>query len=185
MVDLLLKNAYIITPFMKIKNGFVAINRGKITFIGKDKEYNDYVQKKSLREINIQGKYLVPGFFDIHTHGGAGISHDKIDNVSQLVLDFFPEYNFSNLNSRKERLTIEHLLTMGSGLDWSETPIDDDLRRMAFSLDSIQFILDSYMAFEPGTGFEYNSGASHLLSAIIQQTTGNTTLEFAQKYLFI
>jgi len=115
---------------------------------------------------------------------GIAINEGFIDSIDQSVLDFFPEYNFSNVNSRKERMTLEHLLTMTCGLYWSEVPDNDDLRRLAFSLDSVQFILDQRMSISPGNGFRYNSGASHLLSAIIQQITGNATLEFAQKYLF-
>ena len=40
------------------------------------------------------------------------------------------------------------------------------------------------MAAEPGTRFNYNSGNSHLLSTIIQQQSGMSTLDFAQKHLF-
>jgi CubicO group peptidase (beta-lactamase class C family) len=40
------------------------------------------------------------------------------------------------------------------------------------------------MAAEPGTRWNYNTGASHLLSAIIQETTGMTELAFAEEHLF-
>jgi CubicO group peptidase (beta-lactamase class C family) len=40
------------------------------------------------------------------------------------------------------------------------------------------------MAEPPGNRFEYCNGASFLLSAIIQETTGRSALEFAQEHLF-
>jgi CubicO group peptidase (beta-lactamase class C family) len=50
--------------------------------------------------------------------------------------------------------------------------------------DWVQYVLDRPMAAEPGSEFHYCSGCSHLLSAIIQETTGIETLAFAQTHLF-
>jgi hypothetical protein len=58
------------------------------------------------------------------------------------------------------------------------------LEEMAQSPDWVQFMLDLPMAEEPGTYFEYCNGASFLLSAIIQVTTGMPALEFAEQHLF-
>ncbi len=40
------------------------------------------------------------------------------------------------------------------------------------------------MEYEPDEVFHYNTGASHLLSGIVQETTGRTTLDFATEHLF-
>jgi CubicO group peptidase (beta-lactamase class C family) len=45
-------------------------------------------------------------------------------------------------------------------------------------------MLDLPMAEEPGTHFEYCNGASFLLSAIIQEATGMSALDFAKEHLF-
>jgi hypothetical protein len=50
--------------------------------------------------------------------------------------------------------------------------------------DWIQAALDRKVIAEPGTQFCYDSPGMHLLSAILQQATGMTELEFARKYLF-
>ena len=55
---------------------------------------------------------------------------------------------------------------------------------MVHSPDWVQFLLDLPMVADPGIKWEYNSGASHLLSAIIQRTTGMSALDFAYQYLF-
>jgi len=70
------------------------------------------------------------------------------------------------------------------GLYWHEEVSNDDLRRMYFSPDTIQYILDSPMVTEPGEYYQYQSGTSHLLSAIIHKTTGKSAREFAFTHLF-
>jgi CubicO group peptidase (beta-lactamase class C family) len=48
----------------------------------------------------------------------------------------------------------------------------------------VGFVLDQSMATAPGTAFSYSSGASHLLSAIVQEATGTRTIYFATDHLF-
>ena len=50
--------------------------------------------------------------------------------------------------------------------------------------DMVQHILDLPMASEPGREFGYNSGGSHLLSALLTQRTGQSAEEFARQQLF-
>jgi CubicO group peptidase (beta-lactamase class C family) len=121
----------------------------------------------------------------------VGIAMDQgyIQSVDQPVLSFFPERTVANLDSRKEALTLEHLLTMTDGLDWltkdfRTVSAGDTWPEMRQSGDWVQFVLDRSMAEEPGTRWNYNDGASHLLSAIIQETTGMTALELAEEHLF-
>jgi CubicO group peptidase (beta-lactamase class C family) len=45
-------------------------------------------------------------------------------------------------------------------------------------------VLDRPMVSEPGREFNYCSGCTHVLSAILQATAGETTLDFAQTHLF-
>ena len=51
---------------------------------------------------------------------GIAIDQGYIDGVDQTVLSHFPERTFSNLDPAKQAMTIEHLLTMTSGLSWPE-----------------------------------------------------------------
>jgi len=55
---------------------------------------------------------------------------------------------------------------------------------MRQSDDWVRFMLELPMAEAPGTRFEYCNGASFLLSAIIQETTGMSALAFAEEHLF-
>jgi len=99
-------------------------------------------------------------------------------------MDFFPEYRVTNQDQRKGRITIEHLLTMTSGIDWPQYGPNNISDLMGKSGDWVKFILDRPMAAEPGSRFNYSNGDSHLLSAIIHRATGETALDFGWKYLF-
>ncbi|MFX0173450.1 MAG: serine hydrolase domain-containing protein [Candidatus Hodarchaeota archaeon] len=107
-----------------------------------------------------------------------GIAIDKgfIASLNQKLLEFFPNRTIANLDEQKQGITLKHLLTMTTGLDlsllWSEEE------------DPIQGILDLPMNSNPGMKWYYSNGPVDLLAAIIEICTGNSTLEFAQKYLF-
>jgi CubicO group peptidase (beta-lactamase class C family) len=121
---------------------------------------------------------------------GIAIDKDFIDNTSQTLLSFFPNYTIANLDEHKERITLRNLLTMRSGLPWDETSApfnspENDVYQLNFnSSGGVQYVLDFPMEHEPGVVFHYNTGASHLLSAIVQETTGMPTLDFAEENLF-
>lgn len=108
-----------------------------------------------------------------------GIAIDKgyIEGIGQPVLDFFPDREVANLDSRKQDMTLEDLLTMTSGFDLPPAEIPQNP-------DWVQVMLDVPMGYEPGTRFEYHPMVSHLLSAIITATTGKDALSFAQQNLF-
>ena len=64
--------------------------------------------------------------------------------------------------------------------------MDDEttLSDMRASKDWVQFALDRKVVREPGTSFVYCGLQMHLLSAILQEATGMTALEFARAHLF-
>ncbi|MHA2300577.1 MAG: serine hydrolase domain-containing protein, partial [Candidatus Thorarchaeota archaeon] len=145
-------------------------------------------------------RYFMPVLYDVDdthiiysctksvTSSLIGIAIDKgyIDNTSQLLVDFFPDMYIDNLDSRKESITLEHVLTMTSGLEWDEESYDEpnDYFGMTDSDNWVQYVLNKTMLADPGTTFYYNTGGSHLLSAIINRTTGMSTMDFAIENLF-
>jgi len=115
---------------------------------------------------------------------GIAVGEHKLRSVRQPVLSLFPGRNVGNRDERKDRMTVEDLLTMTSGLDCHVDHAEITLREMRESKDWVQFMLDRPMLAEPGSKFEYCSGGMHLLSGIISQTTGSSALEFARRELF-
>ncbi|UCD09465.1 MAG: serine hydrolase [Dehalococcoidales bacterium] len=114
---------------------------------------------------------------------GIAIDHGYIMNIDQSILDFVQQNKAINLGDGKQMMTVKDLLTMQTGFDIISQP-EDTLREMMMSADWVDFTLDLPMKEEPGTYFDYCSPGSHLLSAIIQQVAGMSTLDFATRYLF-
>jgi CubicO group peptidase (beta-lactamase class C family) len=109
----------------------------------------------------------------------------KLDSTDRKVVEFFADRTIANLDERKKAITIRHLLDMTSGLEWTEGL--DGFRSffaMERSPDWQQYVLDQPMATAPGTTFYYDSGNSHLLSAILTKVTGKSALDYAREVLF-
>jgi len=117
---------------------------------------------------------------------GIAIDMDYPLSIDSLVLDYFPEKAPSNPGPLKESITVEHLLTMTTGLAWSEyyRESSSNFDAMIREDDWVKYVLSQPMFSTPGTEFVYNSGASHLLSAIIQNVTEMSSLRFAEQHLF-
>lgn len=123
--------------------------------------------------------------------GLIGIALDKgyIASLSDRVIDYFSDRTIANVVPLKEMMTIRDLLTMKTGMLWDEGSYSywdsrNSFVQMENSDDWVQFVLDCPMARFPNQKWYYNTGASHLLSALINQTTGNSTLSFAREHLF-
>jgi N-acetylglucosamine-6-phosphate deacetylase len=72
-------NGTILTPFRAIKNGTVVIENGQILDI-----HEGNVEVPNAEEIDAQGRYISPGFIDIHVHGGGGA--DFMDGTEEAFL---------------------------------------------------------------------------------------------------
>ncbi len=118
---------------------------------------------------------------------GIATTRGEFPSLDTPILKFFDESKVANVDDRKRRVTIRHLLTMSSGIDWSEGKYDDPANScslMEASADWIQFVIDRPMAEEPGTHFNYNSGGTELLAHIFRTATGQDIEEYAAKHLF-
>ncbi|MBN1698715.1 MAG: serine hydrolase [Spirochaetales bacterium] len=90
----------------------------------------------------------------------------------------------------KENITIEHLLTMTSGLEWNEwnapySSKDNPVIGIWYSKkDPISYILEVRLANTPGTHFSYYGGNTIILGEIIKNSSNLTIEKFSEKYLF-
>ena len=112
---------------------------------------------------------------------GIAFFEEHIESVDLKVVDFFPEIEIDDYSLGKENITIANLATMTAGFDWTD---DINWPLMVSAENQIDYILNLPMIFEPWYGWNYDTGGTHLLSAIIQKAVGNTTLEYAQEHLF-
>jgi CubicO group peptidase (beta-lactamase class C family) len=119
---------------------------------------------------------------------GVATARQEFPALDTPILKFFDEAQVANLDERKRRITIRHLLTMTDGLEWNENlPYSDpnnDAVRMEESHDWIRFTINRPMAREPGTVFNYSSGTTQLLSHIFRAATGTDIEEYTARHLF-
>jgi CubicO group peptidase (beta-lactamase class C family) len=145
--------------------------------------YEKYYYDKQERDFTLTMKHTQFSATKSYTSALIGIAIDKafIKSVNEKVLGFFPKFNTENFDPRLKNITLHHLLTMTSGLEFDDYL---DIWGMAVANDSVEYILSRDMFSDPGEVYKYNTGSSQLLSAIIQKATGTSTFDFAMKYLF-
>ncbi len=108
----------------------------------------------------------------------------KLD-LDQPMVSFFPDRTIANLDERKARITVRHLVSMRNGMESGCYDGDDPtIEAMRAHPDWVQAALDRPMVSEPGTKFCYDSPGMHILSAVLQEATGMTALDFAQQNIF-
>lgn len=80
MRRIVLKNARVVTPNRIISNGGVIVEGEIIQLLFEGDQVKTY---KSDKIINLKGRYLAPGFIDIHTHGAGG--YDFMDGTIKSI----------------------------------------------------------------------------------------------------
>jgi|Deesub1362B_J571_1020462.scaffolds.fasta_scaffold00859_4 N-acetylglucosamine-6-phosphate deacetylase len=80
----IIKNCDIYTPLELIKNGFILIKGEKITKVGKINEINELKIPEEIEIFDFKNHLAVPGFIDIHLHGGGGA--DFMDSSSESIV---------------------------------------------------------------------------------------------------
>jgi CubicO group peptidase (beta-lactamase class C family) len=119
---------------------------------------------------------------------GTAIARGDFPSIDTPILRFFDTTKVANIDDRKRRMTVRHVLTMTTGFDWNENlPYQNPANsasQMEASGDWVQFTIDRPMAEEPGKSFNYSSGASELLSHIFRVATGRDIEEYAARNLF-
>lgn len=199
------------------KYGFIdrmlVIRHGKVAF---DKAYvNDYMKAygDSAKVKNALNAHDVTGPFnyfntwwhpyyqrgDLHTLQsvtktvasaviGAAVTRGDFPSIDTPVLRFFDTTKVANIDDRKRRMTVRHLMTMTGGIDWNESLPYIDPNNTASGLESspdwIAFTINRPMMREPGTKFNYSSGESSLLAHVFRQATGTDIEEYAAQHLF-
>jgi len=69
----------VLTPLRTINPGVVVVEDGRIIAVGDE----NFKVESGVREIDVSGLYVSPGFIDIHVHGGGG--HDVMEGSSESL----------------------------------------------------------------------------------------------------
>ncbi len=113
---------------------------------------------------------------------GIALQEGQLKSINEPICDYLPEF----CEGDKKKITIRHLLTMSSGLNWKESysspfsPTTEayygtDLKKLMSTLKSIE---------EPGKIFRYKSGDTQLLSFILEKATGKKISDYTREKLW-
>ncbi len=113
---------------------------------------------------------------------GMAIDEGKIKNVDQYVSDFLPEFK----GGKNGWLTIKHLLTMSSGLNWNESYSNPfSVTTKAYYGNSLRdLVLNLKVEEDPGITNRYLSGNTQLLAFVLEKATGKPLSEYASEKLW-
>lgn len=120
---------------------------------------------------------------------GIAIDQGFIDSVDQSIFDYLPEHQHLKITG-KDQITIEHLLTMTSGLEWDEwgtsysNEENDVIALWVDCDDPVACVLEKPLVSKPGTDFTYSGGNMIVLGEIIKNATGMDIEAFSGRYLF-
>jgi CubicO group peptidase (beta-lactamase class C family) len=101
-------------------------------------------------------------------------------SVDEPVLDVFPSYASLRVRDNVRGMRVRDLLTMSTGHATDTMVLMRDLPEY----DWVGIFLSSPVEFPPGSHFLYNSGASYVLSAMVQARTGLTVAQYLRPRLF-
>lgn len=156
------KNKLVLNSFMFLRHGFV-ISEGWWSPYSAELKHTLFSLSKSF------------------TSTAVGIAVEEgLLSVEDGVISFFPEELPDEISENLSAMKVKHLLSMSTGHS------QDTLRRIVAQKygNWVKGFFHMKVDYKPGTHFCYNTGASYMLSAIIQKITGQTLLEYLKPRLF-
>lgn len=117
---------------------------------------------------------------------GVAQAQGRTPPLETPVLDLYPALADLKRDGR-ERITLEHLLTMSSGLEWNEenyaSPLNDEMA-LYWRTSQARTTLEHRMATPPGAHFNYCGGATAIIADLLVRFTGASLPAFAETSLF-
>jgi len=118
-------------------------------------------------------KSIVSALFGIAVEEGA------IGALTETVDTYFSDYAELNPSPEKDEMTLEDLLTMRSGLEWTEgeqTTFEEP--------DPGRAMLSRPVVAGVGVDWNYSSGVSDIVADVLFEATGEFPLDYADEHLF-
>ncbi len=139
---------------------FLVIQNEKIKY----EEYWESYSDTSLSNSFSAGKSIVSLLI------GIALDEGSIDSIDQAVGDFLPAFR----EGENAKLTVRHLLTMSSGLNWDEAYSSPfSMTTEAYYGTDLPGLINSLKVVEtPGKEFDYLSGNTEVLAMILEAATG-------------
>ena len=129
---------------------------------------------------NPESPHLLYSLSKSFTSTAIGLAiQEELISLDDQVVDFFPDQAPDSISENLSRMRIRDLLKMNSGHRYNTSQ-----RMRNEEGDWVKGFLSLEVEHKPGTIFVYNSGASYMLSAIIQKRTGKTLSEYLKTRLY-
>jgi CubicO group peptidase (beta-lactamase class C family) len=109
---------------------------------------------------------------------GLLVEDGKLSIDDKVVSFFGPDELPGEISDNLAAMEIRHLLTMSTG------HAQDTIEALGREGRMIRTFLGLEVAHAPGAPFVYNTGATYMLSAILQKVTGETLLDYLRPRLF-
>ncbi len=114
---------------------------------------------------------------------GIAIEEKKIKSVHQPITDFIPELK---KNQGFDKITLEHLLNMRSGIDFNEgysSPFAD-MAKYYYGLNLKKYILSLKVKKDPDLEYDYISVNTLLLSLALEKATGMSVTAYLEEKIW-
>jgi CubicO group peptidase (beta-lactamase class C family) len=154
-------------------------------FAGRDERWGQPLGERtfdaaSLHDLRSASKSVTSAVLGI----ALGTDFDKA--LARPIASFFPHLK---LRPEVDAVTLYHVLTMTSGLEWNEMtvpytdPKNDELQ-MSSVKDPVALVLSRPLRDKPGAVWYYNGGMTQVLAGVVRQITGKPLDVFAKEALF-
>jgi CubicO group peptidase (beta-lactamase class C family) len=107
---------------------------------------------------------------------GLAVAENRL-KITDKVISFFPYSLPDSVSTNMKKLTVQNMLMMSVGAD-------QEPRRGRGDDDQIKSFIATAPSKDPGSVFKYNNTATFMLSAIVQQVTGQTVFDYLMPRIF-
>lgn len=152
--------------------GLLIIKNGKIVFESYPQDQSD---RDRVHTIQSATKSMTSLVF------GTLVSDGLIDSLDKPLSSYFPD-KFPD-DSRKQKITIQHLLTMRSGLMIDNSQFSYNMM-VEKPHDYLRHLLNLPLYADPGDSFYYRDCDPSITSYLIQKVTGRTEESIAKERIF-
>lgn len=154
--------------------GFVVVKNDSLLF----EEYFD-----GWRADSVSNSFSVAKSY-ISLLTGIAIKEGKITDLHTPVGRYLPA--FDALDACHKKITLWNLLTMSTGLDWSESgssPFSDNAKGY-YGIRVSELAMDQPCREEPGQAFDYISGSTQIMSDVLQEIYGQPLDELVREKIW-
>jgi CubicO group peptidase (beta-lactamase class C family) len=140
--------------------GFVLVQNDSLIF---EQYWNGWHADSVLNSFSVAKSY-------ISVLTGIALKEGVLDDLHRKVGEYLPEF----ASGCRAEITLWHLLTMSTGLDWSESGADpfSDNARGYYGSNVRKLSLEQPCRTAPGIEFDYISGATQVMAAVLETAYG-------------